>query len=130
MRSALLLERNAPMIATLILSAATLVPAPTSYTIDSGSWPGAAETIVSGRVVAADGSVHTFFVEIQPNATLEGISESFCTAITGGGWRAKVLNPATVVVEGTATSPVRSVELKSEQWVPTVRPVFAPPPKP
>ncbi len=109
---------------TPLMAAAISQLLPVGVEIDLGTWPAQVETVVRIDLVAMDGSqgripAATFY----PAASPEQVRTFLSVALKDLGWKFRKGDRTTLIIEGTAKSPVKAVKWESFQWTPPIRPV-------
>jgi hypothetical protein len=97
--------------------------------IDCRGWVGGARTEIAIRITATDGTKIEFDVELLPGSNAESARDLIWIVLKANGCRGHTIGKGVIVLQAVKDSPIRSVEVKSEVWVPAVRAVPAVPKK-
>lgn len=109
--------------------ASALLVVPSERHIDCSGWGGNGTIQLDVRVTAMDGTIHKTSIELFPGSDDETARDSIWLGLRNKGWRGREVGKAILVLEGSKTSHIRSVEFTSKGWKPDVRVVFVVPDK-
>ena len=113
--------------ALAVISVILLIPV--ERHIDCTGWGGAGRAEVDVRIMAMDGTVVAFTMELLPGSSAAVARDCIWDQLETAGWRGYTLGKGIVVLQGAKKCSIRSVEFKSKEWTPTVRYALAPLPK-
>ena len=89
--------------------------------IDCSGWPGTVRVVFDVRISAMDGTVYKTTVELLPGSDAGDARDLIWLGLEENGWRGRTVGKGILVLEGSKTSPVWSVEFTSKGWKPDVR---------
>lgn len=101
---------------------------PVEYVLDCSSWAGKMRSEVELDLTTADGKTFSFDMELLDGATPESVRDTVAAALTDR-WHFQTVGKDVLVIHGSKTSPIRSVKVNGQSWVPVVTRRLAIPPQ-